>query len=128
MPALVLVVDDDSAIRSILADLLEDEGYQVITASDGRAALYQIQQRQTSGGRLPDLILSDIMMPVMDGLELAKKLQKDARLNQIPLILLTAAAGSKSKWQNLGKIRCDGFIAKPFELDEVLNVVNNFVR
>jgi CheY-like chemotaxis protein len=88
MPAahrLVLVVDDDQDLRDALRQLLEEEGYEVICAEHGRAALAHLR-----GGLAPDAILLDLWMPVMDGWQLRRELELDPALSRIPIVLLTA--------------------------------------
>jgi two-component system, chemotaxis family, chemotaxis protein CheY len=81
----VLVVDDDADLREAVADLLEDAGYRVLTAEHGRAALNSLR-----GSDLPDVILLDVMMPVMNGLEFACKMRTEPRLANLPIIIFTA--------------------------------------
>ena len=80
----ILVVDDEVAMRALLTDLLEDQGYQVLTAVDGEAALLSAITEQ------PDLILLDICMPGMDGMEACAKLRNNPVTSDIPVIFLTA--------------------------------------
>lgn len=108
----ILVVDDEAAIRHLLDDLLGDEGYSVSTASNGRAALAIVKQER------PDLILMDVMMPELDGLETLRHLRTGPESAAVPVILMSAAA-------YLTPDSADGmaFISKPFNLDHVLAVV-----
>ncbi|WP_109476319.1 response regulator [Paraburkholderia sp. C35] len=87
----IVVVDDESLITDFLSFFLKAEGYTVHAARDGRSALDMI------GSILPDVVLTDFMMPAMSGLELAQALKKDARLAHIPIVLATAAQGSAAK-------------------------------
>ncbi len=115
-PLKILVVDDEAAIRNLLDDLLGDEGYVVYTASNGRAALEMVQQER------PDLILMDVMMPELDGLETLKALRAVEDSAVVPVILMSAAA-------YLTPDSADGmtFISKPFNLDHVLGVVSHML-
>lgn len=115
-PLKILVVDDEAAIRNLLDDLLGDEGYVVYTASNGRAALAMVQQER------PDLILMDVMMPELDGLETLKALRAVEDSAVVPVILMSAAA-------YLTPDSADGmtFISKPFNLDHVLAVVSHML-
>jgi CheY-like chemotaxis protein len=81
----VLLVDDDRDVRELLAELLTQEGYHVIMAANAEEALARLETV------IPDLVVSDLMMPVMDGAELLARLSSDARYAAIPTILLTAA-------------------------------------
>ncbi len=115
-PLKILVVDDEAAIRNLLDDLLGDEGYVVYTASNGRAALAMVQQER------PDLILMDVMMPELDGLETLRRLRAVEDSAVVPVILMSAAA-------YLTPDSADGmtFISKPFNLDHVLAVVSHML-
>lgn len=102
----VLIVDDDRHIVAMLASLLEDEGYVVRKAYDGLSALQETQLCP------PDLVLSDIAMPRLNGLALAQRL----RDRGIPVVLLSAAVSNP----NLSGIP---FVPKPFDLERILEVV-----
>jgi CheY-like chemotaxis protein len=83
----ILVVDDDDGIRESLTVLLEDEGYRVRTAADGREALAMLD-----GGALPGLALIDLRMPVMDGVELIEAMLRDPRYAAVPVVAFSAAS------------------------------------
>jgi CheY-like chemotaxis protein len=85
----VLIVEDDSAIRGALTDALQDEGFDVATAANGRQALERLR-----GGPLPAAIVLDLMMPVMDGWDFRNAQLQDPRLRQIPVVVVTAAGFS----------------------------------
>jgi CheY-like chemotaxis protein len=111
----VLVVEDDPAVRQTITDVLEEEGYVVNTAANGDEALLMLQQPP-----LPDVILLDLMMPTMNGWELHKHLQEDARLATIPVVVLSAVAGFQ---QRRGKLDVAAIIAKPINVATLLNAV-----
>jgi two-component system, chemotaxis family, chemotaxis protein CheY len=90
-PAMVMIIDDDSDLVCDLSELLESEGYEVATASDGVDALNQLRQ-----GLRPSAILLDLMMPRMDGWDFRHEQMRDAELKEIPTIVLTAAGFSKA--------------------------------
>lgn len=108
-PRTILIADDEPAIVDLLTQFLEDEGYAVERADDGRAAL-ELTHRQP-----PDLIIADVMMPRMTGFELVDELA--GPFPHLPVILMSAAVVS----------RRDGvaFIAKPFDLGELLDLVES---
>lgn len=89
--ALILVVDDEYLLATLLGDILEDEGHEVVLAANGRAALERVRERR------PALIITDFMMPVMTGLELAQALLADAEIEGIPVILVSGAQGSLAR-------------------------------
>ena len=109
----ILVVDDEQAISQVLHDLLADEGYEVLTAGNGREALASM-----ADGR-PDLVLSDVMMPVMGGAELCQALAADPHYGSIPVVLMSAAG------EGTTRERCayEAFVAKPFNLLDILDTV-----
>ncbi|MDA1258915.1 MAG: response regulator [Chloroflexi bacterium] len=86
---LILVVDDNPDVRFALTTLLDDEGYEVMEASDGDVGIDAARERK------PDLILLDLMMPRMDGFETLRELKKDENLCDIPVVVLTARRGSE---------------------------------
>ena len=89
--ALIAVVDDEFLLADLLASLLIGEGHEVMTAPHGRAALQMIRERK------PALIITDFMMPLMTGLELAQALQTDSELADIPIILVSGAQGATAR-------------------------------
>jgi two-component system, chemotaxis family, chemotaxis protein CheY len=111
----VLVVDDDPDILDALSEILEAEGYDVQRARNGREALQRLEQG------LPDLVLLDLMMPVMDGWEFARSLAPGARP---PIIVLSADRNVSAKAKEIGAL---GWLAKPFELSELLDAVRSVV-
>jgi CheY-like chemotaxis protein len=115
----VLVVDDDELIRDTLATALVDEGYSVRVAGDGQAAL------NTLGEWLPDLIVLDLMMPVMDGLAFRAAQQALQRAAHIPVIVLSAAHNLTMR---AGALGATAVFAKPFDLSTLLDAVERAVR
>jgi CheY-like chemotaxis protein len=111
----VLVVEDDVAIRTALCELLEFEGYQVQQAIDGKQALEALKR-----GLRPDLILLDLMMPVMSGSRFREEQLSDPSIAHIPVIVLSADSNIKNVSQ---KLRVDRFLRKPVNLDELLATI-----
>ena len=114
----VLVVDDDRDIRAFVAEALEDEGYHVVTAPDGAAALDLIRQKA------PALVLLDMRMPVMDGWAFAAE-YRHIRERRAPVIAMTAARDAQT-WSE--EVEADGYLAKPFDLVDLLETVEQHVR
>src|SRR5439155_4142840 len=105
----VLVADDDRVIQQLLEVNLELEGYEVVaTASDGNEALDKIEKLK------PDLVILDIMMPKMDGLEVTRRLKSQPKLAKIPIILLSARAQDLDIREGLD-IGADAYLTKPFD-------------
>jgi CheY-like chemotaxis protein len=107
----LLIVDDEVAILEALMDILSVEGYEVATAANGAEGLQQV------GRDRPDLILLDLMMPVMDGQEMLRRLKDDPALRTIPVVVMSAGRVTKAELQG------SQFLAKPFELDDLLDTL-----
>ena len=111
----ILVADDNADMRNYIFSLLKSS-YNVITAVNGQDALQKIKNDR------PALVLSDIMMPVMDGIQLTKELKKDATTASVPVILITARAGEESKLEGF-EIGADDYLVKPFSSRELVSRV-----
>jgi len=108
MMSTILVVDDEKDIRDLLKYNLEKEGYTVLTASNGRAAL-------SAAARHPDLCILDVMMPEMDGWEVCKALRKDPASASLPVIFLTARDGEVDEVLGL-ELGADDYLTKPVRI------------
>ena len=117
----LLVVDDDPGLLRAVAETLRAEGYEVTTARRGAEALTRIAES------LPDLIVSDIRMPGMDGYELVRNLRASARTKLIPIVFLTAKDETADRIAGF-RTGVDAYLTKPFEPDELLAVVANILR
>ena len=118
MATTVLLVEDDRNITELLQLYLEKEGYRVLTAPDGRQGLEVFRKES------PDLVLLDVMMPVMDGWETCRILRSES---QVPIVMLTAKGETDDKVQGL-KAGADDYITKPFEMREVLARLEAILR
>ena len=116
----ILIVDDNSDIRDYLSTCLSPE-FRVIEAEDGAEGLKQAQEH------LPSLIISDIMMPGMDGYQLCNAIKSDTRLSHIPIIFLTAKASEEMKLEGL-QSGADDYLAKPFSSRELLARSRNLIK
>ena len=110
----VLIADDDDGIRESLAELLESEGYTVLTAGDGATALFLATRAA------PELILLDLRMPLLDGSGFIRELDK--RGLDVPIVVMTAAEDNSYVES---EFRPAGFVGKPFDLDELLATVHH---
>ena len=117
---LILIADDHADIRSWVRGRLEP-AYRVVEAADGRRAL------EMSRELLPDLIVSDVMMPLMDGFALCRALKGDPDIDFIPIILLTARAAEDSRVEGLTK-GADDYLTKPFSMPELLARIGNLIE
>jgi CheY-like chemotaxis protein len=110
----VLVVDDEPALRAVLVGALEDEGYTVRSAANGKLALDLLGRWQ------PDLILLDLMMPELDGWDLRARLLANESWSHIPVVVLSAAPDRRG---GVERLRAAAVFPKPFELDSLLDTV-----
>jgi DNA-binding response OmpR family regulator/nitrogen-specific signal transduction histidine kinase len=135
----ILVVEDNPDLQAYIR-LILSEKYQVVTAENGQAALgvmrYELGEmhepsgiQKTHNSKLitPDLILSDLMMPVMDGFQLLEKLKSDDATRHIPVIMLTARADARDKLKAL-RIGVDDYLLKPFDEEELLARIENLLK
>jgi CheY-like chemotaxis protein len=107
----VLVVEDDTEIRSALQGVLKSEGYEVSTAANGAEGLEELERKK------PGLVLLDLMMPVMNGWEFLKEKNRDANLAKVPVLVISAVAGSPNIPGALG------FLKKPIDLNRLMDFV-----
>lgn len=113
----VLVIDDDPVIVQLLRVNFEIEGFEVLSAADGREGFERAKADQ------PDIILSDIMMPRFDGLQLVSTLKHDAGTRHVPVILLSAKAQNADVQRGL-ELGADDYVTKPFDPLELIDRVN----
>lgn len=118
MPDKILVVEDETALRETLAYRLAHEGYDVITAADGISAVEMARAQQ------PDVMVLDIMLPGMDGLDVCREVRKDMRL---PILMLTARSDEIDKIIGL-EVGADDYLTKPFNMRELLARVKALLR
>ena len=115
----ILVADDEKSVRMLMRNLLEKEEYEVIEAVDGKEAV-EFARREN-----PSVILMDIKMPVMDGIEACRRLRKDEKTKYIPILAVTAVGQSKMEAIAAG---VDDFIHKPFDTEELSIRVRSMLK
>ena len=113
----ILVVDDDPAIRSLVSDSLEIEGYDVLAAEDGFSALRAIEAHR------PDCVLLDVMMPGLDGHQVLQRIRSAEDTPALPVVMLTAYSDDANAWQAWTE-GVDYFLPKPFDSDELLRYLS----
>jgi two-component system cell cycle response regulator DivK len=121
MSKTILIVEDNELNMKLFNDLLQAHGYNTLQVKDGRAVVEITRQHR------PDLILMDIQLPEISGLEITKMLKADDDLRAIPVVAVTAFAmkGDEQKIRNGG---CDGYIAKPISVASFLQTVSRFLE
>jgi CheY-like chemotaxis protein len=112
----ILVIDDDAAVQSLTVKALQSRGYQALSAADGREGL------EVARKYLPDLIVCDVQMPMMDGYQTLSALQQDPLTCTIPFIFLTALRNQQHVRYGLG-LGADDYLTKPFTVNELISVV-----
>jgi two-component system, chemotaxis family, chemotaxis protein CheY len=115
----VLVVDDDPAIRGLVADALRDEGFAVDLAAHGREALDAMRARR------PATIVLDLMMPVMDGFSFMEACHHEQLCDDVPIVVISAVHDAIQRIQEVPVHAC---LAKPFDLDDLVRTVGRFAR
>lgn len=121
MAGQVLLVDDEPGLREAVGAYLEDSGFQVTVASNAKDGWEQLQQS------LPDLVITDIMMPQVDGYQFLKQMREDPRFETLPVVFLTARGMTVDRIQgyNAG---CDAYVSKPFDPEELVAIVSNLLE
>ncbi|HEY9627642.1 MAG: response regulator transcription factor [Oscillatoriophycideae cyanobacterium NC_groundwater_1537_Pr4_S-0.65um_50_18] len=117
----LLLVDDEPGLRQAVQAYLEDDGFTVHVASNAQEG-WDLLQRIS-----PDLVISDVMMPQVDGYQFLKQLREDARFQSLPVVFLTARGMTTDRIQgyNAG---CDAYLSKPFDPDELVAIVSNLLE
>ena len=118
---LVLVVDDSITVRRVTQRLLQREGYRVSLAADGLQALERLQQER------PTVVLSDIEMPRMDGFDLVRNIRSDARLAELPVIMITSRIAEKHR-EHARELGVDHYLGKPYSEDELLALIAHYAK
>jgi len=114
----VLLVEDDLDVRDTLQDLLESEGFDVMPAANGKQAIDFLTLNDPPGA---DLVILDLMMPMISGWEVLEVMTDDPRLADIPVIVLSAMAGDRP-------LRAQGFVHKPFALETLVAAIRGALR
>ncbi len=117
----ILVVDDSLTIRMQIKELLEDEGLEILLAEDGKKCFKVLERKR------PDVILLDVIMPKMDGIEVCRRIKSDEALKEIPVLILTTVSDVENKVKGLNA-GADDYVTKPFEVVELIARVNSILR
>lgn len=118
----ILVADDEPQILTLVARILDAAGHRVVTAIDGEEALRRVHETH------PDLVLLDIRMPRKDGATVAQQMREDPETHQIPVVFLTGLIRSSEADQRHGRTGSNLYLAKPFQADQLLQMVDRATR
>ncbi|MDH4228296.1 MAG: response regulator [Nitrospirota bacterium] len=126
MSGVILIVDDSATIRASVKNTLDQAGYEVFQAMNGQAGLESL--KQLSGqGKMVSMIISDVNMPVMDGITFIKELKQNPNYKFTPVLVLTTESQT-SKKQEGKEAGAAGWLVKPFEPEALVGVVRKFIR
>jgi two-component system cell cycle response regulator DivK len=117
----VLYIEDNLDNMTLVKRVLEVEGYEVIEAETGRDGLAKAMQK------IPDIVITDINLPDIDGYEVTESLKKDRKTAHIPVIAMTANVMKKDR-QNVLEAGCDGYISKPIDIDDLPAQIESFLK
>ncbi|MFC2068978.1 response regulator [Chloroflexota bacterium] len=117
----ILVIDDDLKSRKLVTDLLNISGYTIIEATDGKQGV------DLAKAERPDLIITDIQMPIMDGIEATKLIKADIYTRNIPIICVSSYA-MKGDSERALEVGCDTYITKPLDIHELMSVVKKYLQ
>jgi len=117
----ILVVDDHKEMVDLIEETFRLRGYEVVGATNGQEALAKVYQEK------PDLVLLDVMMPVIDGYEICQTLKTNEETKHIPIVLITVK-GSESDIERGFEARADGYVVKPFEPPELTEFAEKFLK
>lgn len=119
--SIILIVDDSGTVREMVSDILKKSGLEVVEASDGVEAKEQIQAKP------PDLVVTDIVMPRMNGYELCRWLKNDPKAQNIPVIMCTSKSQEFDRYWGM-KQGADAYITKPFRPAELIQTIKQLLR
>ncbi len=122
MPKKIMVVDDEENLLELVKTLLEQEGFEVVTASSGEECLEKLKKVR------PDLILLDVMMPRMTGREVLEKIRKNPKTKDLKVAFLTVVRYSKASKVNMEKLKVADYITKPFDNKDLIRRVKKLVE
>ncbi len=121
MPKSILIVDDSASMRQLVTFALNDAGYEVVSAVNGKDALTKISSVKI------DMVITDLNMPEMDGIEFIKQLRSRAGYKFTPIVMLTTES-QESKKQEGRQAGASGWIVKPFTPEQLTDIVRKFAR
>jgi len=118
----ILIVDDEEMVRFMLCECLKDEGYEVIEGENGYDGLNLARMEQ------PDLVIMDINMPQMDGIEAVRNLRADSEISHIPIFISTGVGNAKKNFTKEQMTEVQGFVEKPYQIEKILGQIKNILK
>lgn len=118
----ILIVDDSASIRELVSISLEEFGYQIIKGNDGADGLNKLKEHEQV-----DLVITDLNMPIMDGLTFLKEIRKDEKYKYTPILILTTESGINLR-NEAKQFGATGWIIKPFEKEKLIQVIQKVMR
>jgi CheY-like chemotaxis protein len=115
----ILVVDDEYALIEVLTDLLEEAGYRVVSAANGKDGLARLVKEN------PDLVITDFMMPIADGLEFVRGMRALPAFRAVPVVMISASDGTEILKNR--RLKLSAFLGKPFQVDELMRVIEKLI-
>ncbi len=120
MESRIMVVDDDPDIVDLVSDILAPRGHEMVRAQTGEEALEKLEKEKI------DLIIMDIMMPVMDGINACERIKRNPETSHIPIVMLTVKQDLESKIEAIG-VEVDEYLTKPFDADILVELVKRYL-
>lgn len=117
----ILIVEDEESLLKLESILLSSKGYQVVGATDGRAAMDELNRSK------PDLVLLDIMLPGMDGFEVCRLIKENPDTSHIPVVMLSARK-NRQDIQRGGEVGADAYVTKPFKSAKIVEIIESLLR
>lgn len=117
----ILIADDEEDVKVVVQLFLESKGYDIVTAYDGLDAMDRAREEK------PDLIILDVMMPIIDGFEVCKKLKEDPDLKDIPVVMLSASSHAESKQRGI-EVGAVEYIVKPFDPEKLQAIIEGILK
>jgi CheY-like chemotaxis protein len=123
----VLVVDDSETIRQLIAMNLELEGYEVSTAADAETCMALLAEVMAEARPMPDVLMLDVIMPGLDGIELTRRLRSEPKTASLPVVIVSASAQPRD-FDRARAAGADGYITKPFDPDELVSEIERLLQ
>ncbi|MDD4894616.1 MAG: response regulator [Candidatus Omnitrophica bacterium] len=121
MAKTIMLVDDELDLLKVTSFRLKRAGYEVVTAVDGQAALDLLK------GNKPDLVLLDVHLPIIDGYEVCKRMKENEELKQIPVIFFSATSSAQKIEAKTKELNAQGYLIKPFEAENLINIIKKLI-